>query len=185
MTRLICVECGASIQHVFREFSKGNIRLTKCVHHCGCGFPCPHGLTRPCLLRASVSALQIRMWSLNSFSSFWTCFCTDRRFFAHAHMRARSRPVGDGPKCVWVKVYRHLFFNRAQTLPARFWVPIMPCCASEKSTCRSFRVFHVFRRCHACVRAAQLFFFPPTYSWMWLSSSTACTCNSPLWTAIY
>ena len=28
---MICVNCGSSVQHVYREFSKGNIRLTKCV----------------------------------------------------------------------------------------------------------------------------------------------------------
>ncbi len=27
----VCVECGSPINHVYREFSKGNIRLTKCV----------------------------------------------------------------------------------------------------------------------------------------------------------
>jgi hypothetical protein len=27
----VCVECGAAVNHVYREFSKGNIRLTKCV----------------------------------------------------------------------------------------------------------------------------------------------------------
>jgi len=28
---MICTECGQPISHVYREFSKGNIRLTKCV----------------------------------------------------------------------------------------------------------------------------------------------------------
>lgn len=28
---MICVECGQAVEHVYREFSKGNIRLTVCV----------------------------------------------------------------------------------------------------------------------------------------------------------
>jgi len=27
----ICVECGSAVSDLYREFSKGNIRLTQCV----------------------------------------------------------------------------------------------------------------------------------------------------------
>jgi len=32
---VVCVECGCPVNHVYREFSKGNIRLTRC-DNCGC-----------------------------------------------------------------------------------------------------------------------------------------------------
>lgn len=35
---LVCVECGEAVPHLYREFGKGNIRLTHCVCESFCYF---------------------------------------------------------------------------------------------------------------------------------------------------